>query len=124
VAGGLASHLGVDPVLVRLAFVALVFAGGAGVLLYLVAWLIVPLEEGPYRPEDAAAPAPGRVTPPPEAPARATGSDTARIVVGTALIGIGGLLLLDWVIPDLGKFFWPIALIALGAGLFALGTRR
>jgi phage shock protein PspC (stress-responsive transcriptional regulator) len=45
VAGGLADYFGVDPVLVRVALVALVFAGGAGVLAYIAAWLLVP-EEG------------------------------------------------------------------------------
>jgi phage shock protein C len=43
VAGGLANYLGVDPVLIRLAFVALLFAG-IGVLLYIVAWIIIPEE--------------------------------------------------------------------------------
>ena len=43
VAGGLAKYLGVDPVLIRLAFIALLFAG-IGVLLYIVAWIIIPEE--------------------------------------------------------------------------------
>jgi phage shock protein PspC (stress-responsive transcriptional regulator) len=42
VAAGIAEYLGIDPTLVRLAFVALVFAGGSGVLAYLVAWLVIP----------------------------------------------------------------------------------
>jgi phage shock protein PspC (stress-responsive transcriptional regulator)/two-component sensor histidine kinase len=52
VAGGLARTLGVDPVLVRIAFTVLVFAGGAGVVAYGVLWLLVPVEG----PEAAAAP--------------------------------------------------------------------
>src|SRR6266508_1107001 len=39
VAGGLAARLGVDAVVVRLAFVVLAFAGGVGVAAYLLAWL-------------------------------------------------------------------------------------
>jgi phage shock protein PspC (stress-responsive transcriptional regulator) len=45
VAGGLAQHLRVDPIIVRVALVVLVFFGGAGLVLYIGAWLFVP-EEG------------------------------------------------------------------------------
>jgi phage shock protein PspC (stress-responsive transcriptional regulator) len=44
VCGGLARYFGIDPVIVRVAAVALVFAGGAGLLAYLAAWLLVPDE--------------------------------------------------------------------------------
>lgn len=45
VAGGLARHLGIDPIIIRVAFVVLAFFGGAGVLLYVGAWLLVPEED-------------------------------------------------------------------------------
>ncbi|MFO7168654.1 MAG: PspC domain-containing protein [Chloroflexota bacterium] len=45
VAGGIAQYLAVDPVLVRLAFVALLFTG-VGALLYPTLWVIMPLEGG------------------------------------------------------------------------------
>jgi len=45
VAGGLGRHLNIDPTILRVLFVVLVFFGGAGLLLYGAAWLIVP-EEG------------------------------------------------------------------------------
>lgn len=45
VAGGLGQYLAVDPVIVRLAFVALFFTG-VGALLYPVLWIIMPLEGG------------------------------------------------------------------------------
>src|SRR3954447_23194367 len=44
VCGGIAEYFGIDPIIVRLAAVALVVAGGAGVLLYLAALLLVPAE--------------------------------------------------------------------------------
>ena len=50
VAAGLARHTGVDALLWRLGFVALVFAGGSGFFLYLALWLLVPA--GPATPED------------------------------------------------------------------------
>lgn len=45
VCAGLADHFGVDVTLVRLAFAVLTVFGGAGVLFYLVAWLIIPEED-------------------------------------------------------------------------------
>jgi phage shock protein PspC (stress-responsive transcriptional regulator) len=45
VAGGLARHLDIDPIIVRVALVVLVFFGGSGLLLYAAGWLLVP-EEG------------------------------------------------------------------------------
>jgi phage shock protein C len=45
VCSGLADYFGVDVTLVRLAFAVLTVFGGAGVLFYLVAWLIIPEED-------------------------------------------------------------------------------
>lgn len=44
VAGGVARHLDIDPLLVRVGFVVLTFFGGGGLILYGVAWLVVPEE--------------------------------------------------------------------------------
>ena len=44
VCGGLAKYFALDPVLVRLAFAVFTLAGGAGPLVYLVLWIIMPLE--------------------------------------------------------------------------------
>jgi phage shock protein PspC (stress-responsive transcriptional regulator) len=45
VCGGIARHFGVDPVLVRIATVVLATMGGAGIVAYAAAWLLVPDEE-------------------------------------------------------------------------------
>ncbi len=42
VASGLAGYVGIDVVLVRITFVALVLLGGAGIPLYLACWLLIP----------------------------------------------------------------------------------
>ena len=47
VCGGIAEYLVIDPVLVRLAWVIFFLAGGAGVLAYILAWIIIP--EQPVR---------------------------------------------------------------------------
>jgi|SRR5262245_2063267 len=51
VAGGLASHTGFDPTLVRIAFVvATLFVGGAGLLAYLVLAVALPEDDGTGKP--------------------------------------------------------------------------
>jgi phage shock protein PspC (stress-responsive transcriptional regulator) len=43
VASGLSSYFGIEPLYVRLAFVLLTFAGGSGLLIYLILWIITPV---------------------------------------------------------------------------------
>jgi len=45
VVGGLARYLDIDATLLRIVFVALTVIGGAGVPIYLAAWLLIP-EDG------------------------------------------------------------------------------
>ena len=47
VCGGLGAYFGLDPILFRIAFIVLTVAGGAGLWLYLAAWLLLP-EQGSY----------------------------------------------------------------------------
>ena len=42
VSGGLAEHTGIDAVLWRVGFAALTLAGGMGIPLYLLLWVLVP----------------------------------------------------------------------------------
>jgi phage shock protein PspC (stress-responsive transcriptional regulator) len=44
VAGGIARHLDIDPVIVRVAFVVLTFFGGSGLLVYGACWLLLPVD--------------------------------------------------------------------------------
>jgi phage shock protein C len=44
VCGGLAQYFNTDPTLIRVAFVLLTVLGGAGPVLYLGMWIIVPKE--------------------------------------------------------------------------------
>jgi phage shock protein PspC (stress-responsive transcriptional regulator) len=43
VAGGLGDYFNVDPLLIRIAFVGLMIFGGAGLVLYVVGWLLIPV---------------------------------------------------------------------------------
>ncbi|OFW67446.1 MAG: hypothetical protein A2Z12_03315 [Actinobacteria bacterium RBG_16_68_21] len=108
VAGGIAEHLGVDPVLIRLAFVALAFAG-VGILLYVIGWIVIPEAAADAPPVDSRSPSESAMT--------------ARIVFGSILVGIGCLMLIDWAFP-IGRYLWPLSLIILGIGVLAYGARR
>jgi phage shock protein PspC (stress-responsive transcriptional regulator) len=98
VGGGLAQHLGLDPLLVRFGIgLLVVITGGAGLLLYVAGWLLVPdepLAEG----QDVA---------PPRSRA-ATIAGIAALILLVCIILPGGFLV--------GWFAAPFALLAL-AGL-------
>jgi phage shock protein C len=44
VCGGLADYLNLDPTVVRLIFMLLFFLGGHGLLVYLILWLVMPVQ--------------------------------------------------------------------------------
>lgn len=143
VAGGLAAYLEVDSTLVRLAFAALVLAAGSGLLAYLIAWIVVP-EEPEGAPARVAATGPGApagaqdgagaalpaaalsaATPAPtRSPSPSAAGRGARLVIGTVLVAVGSILLLQWAIPDLHGLLWPVAAIAGGLGFVFYGARR
>jgi phage shock protein PspC (stress-responsive transcriptional regulator) len=50
VAAGIGNRYGIDPVIVRVAFVVAAIYGGAGVFLYLVGWLLLPEERDEVSP--------------------------------------------------------------------------
>jgi phage shock protein PspC (stress-responsive transcriptional regulator) len=94
VAGGLARHLDIDPIILRVAFVVLVFFGGAGLLLYGACWLLVP-EEG-------------------SASAPLSLDDRNRSIALLVIGAVSVLLVLGDSVGQFG-FPWPVALIALVA---------
>lgn len=42
---GFGEYFNVDPTLIRLLWIVLVLAFGSGILLYLIAWIVMPLED-------------------------------------------------------------------------------
>jgi phage shock protein C len=44
VCGGLAEYLNIDPIIIRLIALMLVLSAGGGLLVYIIAWLVVPSE--------------------------------------------------------------------------------
>ena len=108
VCGGLGRYLGVEPVLLRIAAVVLALANGVGVIAYVIAWIVIPEERA------------GQAV----AAARAPRQETGRLVLGGALVVLGLVLLLDRIVPDLQRLFWPLAVVAAGAAIMLAGMRR
>lgn len=54
VCGGLAKYFGIDVVLVRILFVLFALAGGPGILLYIILWIVMPEESTAAAPPPAA----------------------------------------------------------------------
>ncbi len=118
VAGGLGRYFGLDPVIFRIAFVALaLLGGGTGILLYVIGWIAMP-EGQPGAP-----------------PASRAGRDGSTVAVAVVLLVVGGLLLLErlarmgdpwgpargfW--PGFGLPLLPLALI--GLGVWVLVSQR
>ncbi len=50
VCGGLAQYLNVDPTVVRIIFLILLFIGGGGLLIYLIIWICAPNEDNMLNP--------------------------------------------------------------------------
>ena len=106
VCGGLGEYFGVDAVLIRIAALVLVFAGGAGILLYVIGWIAMPEAPEPGTPEAvAAAPRAERTS--------------GAFALGLIFIVLGALFLVDEAWSDFlaWKYIWPVALIVIGAAV-------
>lgn len=46
ICGGIGAYFGLDPTLIRVLFALFALAVGGGILLYILLWIIIPLEPG------------------------------------------------------------------------------
>ncbi|MEO8230312.1 MAG: PspC domain-containing protein [Chloroflexota bacterium] len=151
VCGGLAERFDLDPSLVRVLWVVLVFAtGGLFLLLYIAMAVVVPeasigrdqwaawdgpdaadSPSGSTAPPPAAAPTPPVGAPLWPGPAGAQyrprgnrGSGGGAVIAGIVLVLVGGYLLLRAVVPqvDLGGL-WPLVLVGVGVALLVGSIR-
>jgi len=144
VCGGLGDYFGVDPTLVRVGLVVLLFLDGVGLIAYLILALVVPSESGQGRSveqtleenvtelaqtaeklgervERTFDSRPAERTPSP-APSLAP-----RTLLGGVLVILGAVLLLRnlniwWMIPHM--WLWPAVFIFCGLVIIVLGQRR
>jgi phage shock protein C len=137
VAGGLADYFDIDPLLVRLIFVILAFAGGGGVLIYIILWIVTP--ERPFELNQTQNSSTmenqqssyGDQKSPEETKQQKSGYPENRnrgnLIGGLVLITLGILFLADEFIPNINfGDLWPIILIVIGAGLLinSFGRRK
>ncbi len=102
VCAGFAARLGIDPLLVRIGFLATIMAGGVGVPLYIVAWVMIPAE-GPERPVVA------RLL---------NRRDTWLVAAGMGCLVLAAVLLLrEWGLWFGDKIIWPVVISAAGGAL-------
>jgi len=106
VCGGFGEYFNIDPTIMRLAAVALIFASGAGLIAYIICWIIIP-----ERKEE-------------EAETPASYQSSAKFLPGLILIVVGLIFLINnlfcWFHFSL---LWPLILIVLGVFiLFSTGS--
>lgn len=125
VCGGLAEYFDTDPSLIRIAAVALLFTFGAGLIAYIIGWIILP------RATSMAQLAAGQpyVGNSPATPRADKSGERSRFwstyFPGLLLVTIGGIFLLK-------EFFywldfhdiWPVILILAGVGIIVVGPWR
>lgn len=107
VCGGLGRYLDLDPVVLRIVTVALIFTG-VGIPAYIIAWIAIP-EVAENEPE---------------APAPPSSRTRAALTLGVGLVVLGALLLARSVLPWFDSaLFWPLVVIT-GGLLLVLTARR
>ncbi|MGM0445046.1 MAG: PspC domain-containing protein [Bacillota bacterium] len=132
VCGGIAEYFGIDTTLVRLAFVLFALIEGAGVIAYIIAWIIIPErpvgndrrneediydvdykqedEEGEYKAEQE--------TPETEKKSKEHSKEQRKRILGLILVALGIFFILDnWIPGFYWRRFWPVILIILGVVL-------
>ncbi len=100
VCAGIARRLGIDPLIVRVAFVAAAVAGGWGIAVYVLAWAVMPAQDGRRHIQ------------------RLPGTRAWQVAGGIACLVLAALLALR----ELGLWFgdavaWPVVLAAAGGAL-------
>jgi phage shock protein PspC (stress-responsive transcriptional regulator) len=108
VAGGIGDYLNVDPVIIRAAFAGLMIFGGAGLVLYVLGWLLIPEDGHEHSIVEAAIR---------QVAGRAGRLGVVILVFATILIvspwvtGFGGVIYIQ------AEVFWALAIVLVGVVL-------
>jgi signal transduction histidine kinase len=110
VCGGIGRHLRIDPLIVRIVFVAAATAGGVGIVLYGLAWVLLPPDDATSEPWTRRLP---------------RGRGAIEVAFGMGLVTLAFLLTMR----ALGIWFsdvivWPVVLLAAGAALLWRSSLR
>ncbi|HZK10856.1 MAG TPA: PspC domain-containing protein [Atribacterota bacterium] len=139
VCGGIAEYFEIDPTLVRLLAVLVVLLGGAGVVAYIIAWIVIPknpdqisdeaFEERENMKEKVKKGAKDLIEEvkghfESEEPYHKS-EKNRRIFGGIIVIVIGIIFLLNGFLPWIGwGRLWPVILIAVGIAIMAKAFRK
>lgn len=131
VCGGLAEYFAIDPLLVRLIFVILAVAGGGGILIYALLWIVTPekplnfqknetknqpVMENEQSYQDPASPENQKNNPLKDY--RHYRKSRGNLIGGLVLITLGAIFLADSFIPHVRfEDLWPLILVVIGIGL-------
>jgi phage shock protein PspC (stress-responsive transcriptional regulator) len=128
VCGGLAEYFDVDPIIIRVLFLIIAFAGGGGVLVYLILWIAIP--EKPFMPFDSSYSSFEETKPgdnadgsqpaqeQPFVPIKSYQPGRGGLIGGLILITLGCIFLADRFIPNINFHdLWPLILVMIGAVL-------
>jgi phage shock protein C len=129
VCGGLGKYFGIDPLIFRILFVLIALGGGAGVLIYIIMAIIVPLEPVEGSASALTGDAKERINQfahevrqgaqnlAKEIKTNRGYKDRRHGALGLIIIVIGILLLLNNIFPQKWwhwNIFWPVAIILVG----------
>lgn len=133
VAGGLAEYLGIDPVLVRIAFVLLAFAYGVTIVAYIIMAIAVPNESVPVARDVSGEDLQPEVGATPVEPVSEERSERdeelykrRRYVMGGGLVIVGAIVLASNLTPWFWRWdqYWPVLIIVAGVAVLAAGMNR
>ena len=132
VCSGLGNYFAIDPTLVRLVFVLLTLAGGSGVLVYFILWIVMPREDMPNVQTNMDSQEFSRR-------ANQMGQEMQQIVqqpnsravkfIGISLVVLGLVYLVQnlhipWLAWFNDQLLWPVLIIAVGALLLTRAFRK
>jgi phage shock protein C len=130
VCGGLSEYFNVEPVLIRGLFVVAILAGGGGVLVYVVLWIITPLETnvfsnpGNNSTSGSEEPIDEKINTDKMEEHKKQRND-GNLWGGLILIVLGAMFLIDRFVPniDFGDL-WPLILVVIGVILISRSIQR
>ncbi len=105
VASGLSQHYGIDVSVIRLAFVLFTLISGVGLVLYLLAWLIIPK---------------GDVWPPAGAKSTSTSLSSRELAIGAIMVGLAMIVFVSG--GSVGEVLVPLLLV--GGGVWLLNQSQ
>jgi phage shock protein C len=104
VCGGFGEYFNIDPTIVRLIFLLLVLASGAGIVIYVIAWIVVPL-----RPEE------NSLTAVSSSKSDENSGDFNKYLPGLILIVVGAVFLMGHIWSWFSfAYIWPVVIILIG----------